>query len=142
MSRVGRNYRWLAVLLFGLQLSGCATSFEQQKLVDKLDDPARPVIIDVRSKREYEQGHLPGAINISVFSLPFSMDEVGGDKERPVLVYCAHGPRAGLAGFFLRLAGYGQVYHLEGDWSGWRREGLPVETPNEPEAQGDGETPP
>lgn len=107
-------------------VSGCASKYVRQDFVEQLDTEDAPYVIDVRTKGGFKKGHIPGAININVFSLPFRMDEIRVQKNKPVVVYCAHGPRASLAGFFLRLAGFKKVYHLEGDWVQWKKEGLPV----------------
>lgn len=109
-------------------VAGCASQYGRREFVEQLDTENAPYVIDVRTKGAFKKGHIPGAININVFSLLFRMDEIKADKDEPVMVYCAHGPRAGMAGFFLRLAGFKKVYHLEGDWVQWRKEGLPVET--------------
>ena len=47
-------------------------------------------------------------------------------RDQKVVVYCAHGPRAGLAGFFLKLSGYTNVYHLKGDFGRWYNAGYPI----------------
>ncbi|NTV15083.1 MAG: rhodanese-like domain-containing protein [Desulfobulbaceae bacterium] len=117
-----------------LLLSGCAGTIDSATLAVRLAEPNhRPALVDVRGGGEYRDGHLPGAVNIPVQSLPFRMAEVPlPDRRQPVVVYCAHGPRAGLAGFFLRLAGFAQVSHLRGDIRSWRAAGLPLATGPEP----------
>ena len=47
--------------------------------------------------------------------------------DEPVVVYCEHGPRAGLAKAALRAAGFREVLYLEGHMSGWKRAELPQE---------------
>lgn len=90
--------------------------------------PSAPVVIDVRSSSEYAGGHLPGAVHIPWYSLAFRLDDIpGSGKDRPLVVYCAHGPRAGLSGFVLRLAGFSSVHYLEGSMPAWRKSGLPLE---------------
>jgi len=115
-----------------LQLAGCAGSIDRTTLAARLAGPEdRPVLVDVRTTSEYRAGHLPGAVNLPVQTLPFNLASVPvADRDEPVVVYCAHGPRAGLAGFFLRLGGFSQVRHLQGDFNGWRQAGLPVLTGN------------
>ena len=113
-----------------LSLAGCAGTIDSAELATRLATSGQvPVVLDVRSGDEYEAGHLLGAINIPVLALPFQMTAVPVRvRSEPVVVYCAHGPRAGLAGFFLRLAGFSQVYHLLGDIRVWRDEGRPLVT--------------
>ncbi len=87
-----------------------------------------PAVVDVRTGFEFNKGHLPGAVNISLLVLPFHLTTIPvKGKDDPVVVYCSHGPRAGLAGFILRLAGFKDVLHLRGDMTGWESGGLLVE---------------
>lgn len=86
-----------------------------------------PVIVDVRSGYEYRAGHVPGAIHLP-FWLAFSRsDEIDAAKDEPVVVYCAHGPRAGIGKAALLLEGFTQVRYLQGHMSNWYQAELPVE---------------
>jgi len=87
-----------------------------------------PVIVDVRSGREYRAGHVPGAIHLPFWLAFARADEIDAPKDELVVVYCAHGPRAGLGKAALLLEGFTQVRYLQGHMSGWYRAGLPVET--------------
>jgi rhodanese-related sulfurtransferase len=122
------DWQIIPALLLGLLLNGCAGSIDHATLMTRLAEPeGKPALVDVRTGSEYEAGHLPGAVNLPVQSLPFNLPKVPvADRSEPVVVYCSHGPRAGLAGFFLRLGGFSQVLHLQGDFKGWSRAGLPV----------------
>ena len=59
---------------------------------------------------------------------------------QPVVLYCEHGPRAGMARAQLWLAGVKPVAFLEGHMIAWKRDGLPVETGPEPEPADGSET--
>lgn len=117
---------WLLLLLAA---GGCASSISSSLLLDEIGNgQQRTVIVDVRTTGEFRRGHLPGAVNISILSLPFRLGEISVEsRDEPVVVYCAHGPRAGLAGFVLKLAGFREVYHLQYDMAGWQADGLPLE---------------
>lgn len=71
------------------------------------------VVLDVRTADEYGDGHLPNATNIPVQDVPARMAEidklVGGDKSKPVVVYCAAGGRAAKAKAAMVAAGYTHV---------------------------------
>jgi NADPH-dependent 2,4-dienoyl-CoA reductase/sulfur reductase-like enzyme/rhodanese-related sulfurtransferase len=77
-------------------------------------DSAAPgaVLLDVRSVREYDSGHLPGALNIPHTKLRGRLDEVPRDV--PVRVYCASGFRSYLALRVLRQRGWDDVASLSG----------------------------
>jgi phage shock protein E len=71
------------------------------------------VVIDVRTAEEYGQEHLPQATNIPLDELPTKVAEVekllGGDKSKPVVLYCGTGFRAGKAKRALDAAGFTHV---------------------------------
>lgn len=67
---------------------------------------AGALVIDVRSRQEFEQGHFSTAVNIPIDQFEARLKEVGPDKERPVIVYCHAGTRAAVAGEILKKNGY------------------------------------
>ena len=85
------------------------------------------MILDVRTAEEFASGHVPGAVNVSHDQVSARLDELGSDLDRPVVVYCERGGRAGRAEAVLVDAGFSDVRHLEGDMSAWRAAGRPVE---------------
>ncbi len=92
---------------------------------------ASPYLIDVRTAAEYEEGHIPGAVNIPLRTLADNLDQVPTDE--PVVVYCASGHRAGMATSVLRSLGYDNVKAFPGGWNAWSAAENEVETEaNEP----------
>ena len=81
-------------------------------------------LIDVRADHEWEAGHLPGAVHISLPELPARVGEI--DKDRQVVVYCRGGNRSSMAATALGEAGY-DVAKLSEGAVGWEEEGLPFE---------------
>ena len=80
------------------------------------------LLLDVRSAGEYEAGHLEGAVLIPHDALTERLAEVlekqGGDKDKPIVLYCGSGRRAGIAKEELKRAGFTRVTNLGGmsDW--------------------------
>ena len=72
------------------------------------------IILDVRSKGEYDQGHIDGSINISVDALPRHLNRFK-DKNKPIITCCASGMRSGSAKNLLISNGYKEV-HNGGSW--------------------------
>lgn len=70
-------------------------------------------LLDVRSREEYAQGHLPG-------SLLMPLNDIGRasvlltDKDAPLYVYCLSGARSGMACHRLRQMGFSQVSNIGG----------------------------
>jgi rhodanese-related sulfurtransferase len=71
------------------------------------------LVLDVRTPDEYAGGHVPNATNVPVQDVAQRIAEVdnlvGGDKAKPVVVYCAAGRRAAKAKQALEAAGYTNV---------------------------------
>ena len=81
-------------------------------------------IVDVRKSDEYSAGHLRDSKNIPIDDLAKRVSE--HDKTHPLLVVCQSGVRASRAADEFRRAGFGEVYILDGGYTEWRSQGLPV----------------
>ena len=68
-----------------------------QELLAQIERGDAPAILDVRTRAEFEQGHVPGAVNVPFTSLLFGSPPLPFDPAAPIVVYCGHGPRARLA---------------------------------------------
>jgi sulfur-carrier protein adenylyltransferase/sulfurtransferase len=95
----------------------------------RLDDDPSPVVLDVRERDEWEEGHLPGAVHIPRGSLESRVEQALPDRDRPVIVYCAGGNRSAFAAKTLEELGYEGVASLAGGFTDWKRNGLPFELP-------------
>lgn len=83
------------------------------------------LLIDVRTRQEWKQGHAPAARHISLASLAQQMARIPND--RTVLVICQSGTRSARAVASLRRAGY-EARNVKGGMDAWLRAGLPVTT--------------
>ena len=117
----------LAVMSILCAVVGCTTAITREDLLKQLQSDGPPLVVDVRSQHEYDRGHVPGAVHIPFYSIGSGLKEMGYQKTDPVVLYCEHGPRTGIAGFSLYLSGYEKVYSLEGNMKGWRKSEFPIE---------------
>jgi phage shock protein E len=76
------------------------------------------VIVDVRTKGEYQSGHLLNSINIPVDTLAQNLKKI--DKNKPVITCCASGARSASALMILKSNGFEQVYN-GGSWFSLRK---------------------
>jgi rhodanese-related sulfurtransferase len=86
-----------------------------------------PHIIDVRTRNEYDQGHLEGVVHIDISSPTFIRDIQALSKSDSYILYCATGGRSALAVSFMQDNGFIDVCDLAGGIDAWCRAGFPVE---------------
>ena len=84
------------------------------------------LVIDVREVGEYEEGHIPGAVNIPMRTIAANLDKIPTDRQ--IYVYCASGFRAGQVLSSLGMLGYDNVLSYKPGWNGWTDAGQEVST--------------
>ena len=84
-----------------------------------MDSQEGYIILDVRTQEEYDQGHIPGAIQIPHEEIPEKAEDVLTDKDQLILVYCRSGRRSKLAAEALVELGYTNIKEFGGiqDWT-------------------------
>nr|WP_259736251.1 rhodanese-like domain-containing protein [Synechococcus sp. CS-1329] len=76
-----------------------------------------PLLIDVRSPKEYQQGHIPAAINLPLNTLEQHLKTLS--TEQDIVVYCSTGYRSAMAVMALRLQGFEHVKGFPPGFAGW-----------------------
>ena len=84
------------------------------------------VVVDVRDRKEFDQGHISGAINIPLVKLKQRMAELNKHKDKPKLVVCKMGQQSGAAVKSIEEAGHGNVVKLAGGISEWTSRSFPL----------------
>ena len=92
-------------------------------LFERINGATPPLILDVRSRAEFDAGHIPGSIHIPFWAVPWRAADLPVGTDHPVVVYCGHGPRALFARAVLRRRGFTRVACLAGHMASWRRAG-------------------
>jgi rhodanese-related sulfurtransferase len=127
---------------FGGYLAGGMTSWREDKrpteatrrldvtgLRERIDDVQ---VLDVRELREWEDGHIPGAVHVPYHDLADIPE--GIDPARAVAVICSSGQRSAFGASLLQRAGATEVIHVaDGGVGTWREHGWPTE-PSQPRA--------
>lgn len=81
------------------------------------------LIIDLRNRKSYAEGHLKGAVNVSLADLPdyFESGIKPFEYDRIIMV-CDDGQLSAYSTSLLRLKGYGNVFAMRWGMSGWNRD--------------------
>ena len=146
-NKVSKNFRIFLVLLLSLVFAGAACAqglgwnlvnwkvrsdfpsvrrISPKEVAAWLKDSTRPppVLLDVRTKAEYDVSHIAGARRVEPGSDPGALDL---PRDRPIVTYCSVGYRSGAFAKKLQDAGYGNVRNMSGSIFQWANEGRPVE---------------
>ncbi len=89
------------------------------------DSKSGTVLLDVREKEEFRDGHLAGAISVPRGFLEMQVEGKVPDKSAPVITYCQSGVRSLLAGRILKEMGYTNVRSMGGGFGAWKNGGFP-----------------
>jgi phage shock protein E len=84
------------------------------------------VIVDVREKDEWDEGHIPDAINLSRGTIELDIEEKVPDLNTTIICHCGGGGRSALVAESLQKMGYKNVRSLEGGFKAWKASGLPT----------------
>jgi len=98
-------------------------SSEASELIANL----HPVVLDVRTAKEYEDGHLANSILIPVQEIQHRLAELEDHKDKPIFVYCRSGNRSTVAAKVLVDNGFTNVVNLRRGIRDWQKSGFPVE---------------
>jgi len=115
--------------LFAPSLS--SVNAEEVKHVLAKDAPAlieqvKPTVLDVRTAREFQSGHLAGARNQDVNAAGFEEAVAALDRDQPILLHCQAGGRSRKALAVFQKLGFRNLIHLDDGFAAWEEAGLPV----------------
>ena len=85
------------------------------------------IVLDVRTPKEFINGHIANAININLFDDDFSQQVLKLDSAKAIYVYCASGGRSSEAAELLSKSGYKKVTNLKRGITAWKESNMPVE---------------
>jgi phage shock protein E len=115
MSRKLTSMNWFIWIIIGAAIA-VFLIFKQRTVVGQ--ETAREwlkkgaTVIDVRSEAEFQEKHLPRAINIPLNRLGDEIARLAPNKEQPLLLHCQSGIRSGMGEATLRKMGYRNVLNL------------------------------
>ncbi len=114
---------------------------DPQEAQRRMQADPNTLVIDVRDAQDISgSGIIPGALNVSLGTLPLRADQdlpeelrsaELQDRERPIITTCGAGGQASLAAKVLKDMGFKNVSILDGGTNGWKQAGLPTASPGE-----------
>ena len=123
-------YKWFMksiVVLLALVLATSAFAADFKNInpqqFEKMRAEKTNVVLDVRTKKEYDDGHIPGAVLIDFNSPDFDKKVAALDKNKTYLVHCAGGGRSSKASAKMTGLNFKNVYNLEGGYRAWEKAG-------------------
>ncbi|UTF51273.1 rhodanese-like domain-containing protein [Desulfomicrobium sp. ZS1] len=128
------SYTFL-VLFFGIFFfaSGIASAgehllhpLEAQKLIEANKDNPKFLIIDLRSKNEFDDGHIEGAKLVHYYDTKFKRIISQLDRDSKIFLYCQKGRQSPLALRAMEKLRFLDMYILEGGFDEWVNAGLPT----------------
>ena len=124
----------VASFLGAVLLTGGSSGNESAMNLDSVAFEAKTqepgvVILDVRTKEEFEEGHIANAININVESDTFLSEIAKLDKSKTYAVYCRSGRRSADAVAKMSNEEFISLANLNGGVIDWANAGLPLVTP-------------
>jgi uncharacterized membrane protein YdjX (TVP38/TMEM64 family)/rhodanese-related sulfurtransferase len=102
---------------------------EVGELTQQLEGQGAPLVLDVRSEKEYqgELGHIAGAHNIPVETLDERLAELEPYRERSIAIVCHTDRRSAKAALLLAKNGFSDVHVVRGGMLAWTKAGYEVE---------------
>jgi len=85
-----------------------------------------PLILDVRTPREYAAGHIENSILIPVQELQSRFNELDSYRNMSILIYCATGNRSTVASKILIDSGFNKILNLRRGIVDWYKKQFPV----------------
>ena len=116
-----RSFALLLALVLLLTACAQAASYEQitqEEAKQIMDTTNGYILLDTRTREEYDQGHIPGALLIPHTEIAERAEEELPDKDQVILVYCRSGNRSKQASEALAELGYTNIKEFGGiiDW--------------------------
>lgn len=126
---VRANLQLMKTFLTWIALIGCAFADVSKVKVEEAEKliAGNVQILDVRTEKEWNDGHIEGAVRVDFLRNGFKGKVVKAvDPGKPVLVYCRSGNRSGKASKLMGKLGFKDVKDLKGGITAWKKAGKKV----------------
>ena len=95
-------------------------------LLDRHRGDPDVVLLDVRTPKEFQDGHIQGALLLDYYSSDYLERLKALDRQKTYLIYCRSGNRSGKSLAIFEKLGFHRAYHMDTGVIGWSREKYPL----------------
>lgn len=123
-------------LLLCFALLGCNAwkhgkhfSYEEMNCADfetKINSDSGYILVDVRTPKEYRNGHMKNAVNVSYFNSWFTDSIKKLDRNKTIYMYCQTQHRSPLASRKMKKMGFKKIIDLKGGFMKWENKQMPI----------------
>ena len=117
-----KNDQFVAELLENLK--NPHDTVKVKDLNEMLGSDAKPTVVDIRVEKDYQEAHIPGAINIPQDDIADRLSELPDDREAPIVTVCNIGKFSKHVTLWLKSKGYRNVRSAKGGLNEWVRKGF------------------
>ncbi len=121
---VGMFVLLLAMVIYN-ETKGTAKGVDTSEAV-RLMNKDEAIALDIRDRKDFNAGHITGAVHIPLNSLDKQMYELEKHKDKKIIVVCRMGNSANMAVSKLQKAGYEGALRLKGGMMQWQTDSMPV----------------
>lgn len=124
-------------VLFSLLLLGCnswktSKNFNYQEMpvsdfLKTMNNDNNYIIVDVRTPKEYRNGHMKHALNVSYFGTTFTDSIKTLDRSKTIYMYCQTQHRSPFASKKMKKLGFKKIIDLKGGFVKWENNEMPIE---------------
>ena len=100
-----------------------------EEAATKLEKDPKVVVVDLRTPKEFQGGHIEGAVNIDFTAKDFEKELAKLDREKTYLMHCLSGGRSSASVSVWERLGFKNVFHLGAGSMGWKKAGQPMVKP-------------
>ncbi|MCB1094072.1 MAG: rhodanese-like domain-containing protein [Verrucomicrobiae bacterium] len=87
----------------------------------------KAVVLDIRTGKEFADGHIKGAMNLNFLGDDFKANLEKLDRDKVYVMHCQSGGRSGKAKALFKELGFKNVLHIQDGYRAWASAGFPVE---------------
>ncbi|MBS0349916.1 MAG: rhodanese-like domain-containing protein [Proteobacteria bacterium] len=115
----------ILLLIEEARTKGLLNQLTPQNLVQLMNHESA-VVVDIRSRENFQEGHIVSAINLPASELEKNTAPLSQFKNKPIVIVCATGQKAGTLANLLKKQGFQNVQVLAGGINGWKNAQMPI----------------